>query len=77
MKLMISEKQFKKLMGQTENDIIEQEGMGGETTSSSYPEVGKWESGVNRDGPANQVGLTKWSDIVGAKLIRGKGNPLK
>lgn len=42
-----------------------------------YPEVGKWESGVNRDGPANQIGVTKWADVVGAKLTRGKANPLK
>jgi hypothetical protein len=40
-----------------------------------YPEVGKWESGVER-GPANQVGITKWSDVVGTKLTRGKANPL-
>ena len=41
-----------------------------------YPEVGKWESGVSR-GPGNQLGVTKWSDVVGAKLTRGKANPLK
>ena len=41
-----------------------------------YPEVGKWESGVTR-GPGNQVGITKWADVVGAKLTRGKANPLK
>ena len=41
-----------------------------------YPAVGKWESGVTR-GPGNQVGVTKWSDVVGAKLTRGKANPLK
>lgn len=41
-----------------------------------YPEVGKWESGVTR-GPGNQVGVTKWADVVGAKLTRGKANPLK
>lgn len=41
-----------------------------------YPEVGKWESGVTR-GPGNQVGVTKWADVVGSKLTRGKGNPLK
>lgn len=50
------------------------------TTSSSgaqgYPDVGKWESGITR-GPGNQIGVTKWSDIVGAKLTRGKANPLK
>jgi hypothetical protein len=41
-----------------------------------YPEVGKWESGVTR-GPGNQVGITKWADVVGSKLTRGKANPLK
>jgi hypothetical protein len=41
-----------------------------------YPSVGKWESGVTR-GPGNQVGVTKWSDVVGSKLTRGKSNPLK
>ena len=41
-----------------------------------YPEVGKWESGLER-GPANQVGVTKWADVVGSKLKRGKANTLK
>jgi hypothetical protein len=41
-----------------------------------YPEVGKWESGIER-GPANQVGVTKWADVVGSKLNRGKANQLK
>lgn len=41
-----------------------------------YPEVGKWESGVTR-GPGNQVAVTKWSDVVGSSLKRGKSNPLK
>jgi len=41
-----------------------------------YPAVGKWESGVTR-GPANQVGVTKWADIVGSTLKRGKANQLK
>ncbi len=51
----------------------------GETSSGSggdkpeYPTVTKWETGVTR-GPANQIGLTKWSDIV--KINRGKGNTL-
>lgn len=41
-----------------------------------YPEVGKWESGVTR-GPGNQIGVTKWSDVVGSTLKRSKANPLK
>jgi hypothetical protein len=47
------------------------------TTSSGggtgYPPPTKWESGVTR-GPANQIGLTKWADIV--KINRGKANTL-
>jgi len=38
-----------------------------------YPTVTKWESGVTR-GPANQIGLTKWAEIV--KINRGKANTL-
>ena len=41
-----------------------------------YPEVDKWESGVSR-GAGNQIGITKWSDVVGSKITRGKANPLK
>jgi hypothetical protein len=40
---------------------------------TKYPTVTKWESGVTR-GPANQIGLTKWRDIV--KINRGKANTL-
>ena len=47
-----------------------------QTGGSGYPEVNKWESGVTR-GPANQVGVTKWSDVVGANLKRSKANQLK
>jgi hypothetical protein len=42
-------------------------------TAAPYPTVTKWESGVTR-GPANQIGLTKWKDIV--KINRGKANTL-
>jgi len=41
---------------------------------AAYPTVTKWESGVARTGPANQIGLTKWKDIV--KINRGKANTL-
>jgi len=40
----------------------------------AYPSVTKWESGVARTGPANQIGLTKWSEIN--KIVRGKSNTL-
>lgn len=42
---------------------------------TGYPSVTKWESGATR-GPANQVAVTKWSDIVGNTIKRGKSNPL-
>jgi len=47
---------------------------GGGGAKPAYPTVTKWETGVARTGPANQIGLTKWSDIV--KLTRGKANTL-
>jgi len=42
-------------------------------TKPDYPTVTKWESGVVR-GAANQIGNTKWSDIV--KINRDKANTL-
>ena len=42
---------------------------------TGYPQVTKWESGVTR-GPANQIAVTKWKDIVGQSMKRGKGNTL-
>jgi hypothetical protein len=47
---------------------------GGGGAKPAYPTVTKWETGVARTGPANQIGLTKWSDIT--KLTRGKANTL-
>ena len=83
MKLIISEKQLELILSK-ELDISEQDApaTGGDGTSSTqsggqgYPAVGKWESGVTR-GPGNQIGITKWSDVVGSTIKRGKGNPLK
>jgi hypothetical protein len=46
---------------------------GGGSEAAVYPTVTKWESGATR-GPANQIGLTKWRDIV--KVTRGKANTL-
>jgi hypothetical protein len=55
----------------------EQDSAGGGSSGGgekpAYPTVTKWESGVTR-GPANQIGLTKWKDIV--KINRGKANTL-
>jgi hypothetical protein len=62
------------------DELGEQEEAAAAPSSSSggggkppYPTVTKWESGVTR-GPANQIGLTKWADIV--KINRGKANTL-
>jgi hypothetical protein len=88
MELLINERQLKVILSQevSEKEMEEQTDPSAaqpETGTSSaqsggqgYPAVGKWESGVTR-GPANQVGVTKWSDIVGSVLKRGKSNPLK
>lgn len=46
---------------------------GGAGAKPVYPTVTKWETGATR-GPANQIGLTKWKDIV--KVTRGKANTL-
>jgi len=87
MKIIVTERQYKLLLGQPKYQEIEEQGddpaaaqptagTGSAGSKEGYPEVGKWESGVTR-GPANQVGVTKWSDIVGSTLKRGKANPLK
>jgi hypothetical protein len=78
MKITISEKQLS-MITKKYGDLDEQSdsaesgasGPEGSTTTGAK----KWESGVTR-GPANQVGVTKWSDIVGSKISRGKANPL-
>ncbi len=88
MKIIVTERQYKLLLGKEiiPQDIDEEgddpaaaQPTAGTSSSGSkegYPEVGKWESGVTR-GPSNQIGVTKWSDVVGSLLKRGKGNPLK
>jgi hypothetical protein len=84
MKLVITEKQFKLIL--SHEGVLDEEEAAGPPPSgdsgaapsgggSGYPSVTKWESGVTR-GPANQIGVTKWSDIVGNSLKRGNANPL-
>ena len=89
MKIVLSEKQLEKLIKTSVNqEVSEQDdpsaaqpSAGTSATQSGgegYPEVGVWESGVGRGGPANQTSATtNWSTIVGAKLTRGKANQLK
>jgi hypothetical protein len=84
MEYIITEKQLKlilsnKIKNQEIGEQSEPSTAGTSSTQSGgqgYPSVGKWESGLTR-GPANQIGVTKWSDIVGSTLKRGKANPLK
>lgn len=89
MKFLLSEKQVEliKTQGVESQEISEQDSAtpspdpaagtsANQSGGAGYPEVGKWESGVTR-GPANQIGVTKWADVVGANLKRGKSNPLK
>ena len=84
MKLVLTEKQYEdiisKILEQSEAEPVSSEPEAGTSTAQTggkgYPEVGKWESGVTR-GPGNQIGVTKWSDVVGSKLTRSKGNQLK
>jgi hypothetical protein len=85
MKLYLTEKQFKTIISKSvvDSDLNEQDAPSTTTQTTStggvsqgYPEVGHWESGVTR-GPANQLTKSKWSDVVGSILKRGKANPLK
>lgn len=83
MRLVIKEKQLKDLIRlHSENQELTEQGEGegtpeAGTSSDGEKKTGasKWESGVTR-GPGNQIGVTKWSDVVGSKLTRGKANPL-
>ena len=83
MKVSLSEKQYKTLKSMVEQDATSspadaQPSAGTSDTQSGgqgYPQVSKWESGVER-GPGNQIGVTTWDNIVGSKLTRGKANPL-
>ncbi len=88
MKIGLSEKQYKTILTYVsenqevteDEEVPSAEPEAGTSSAQSggqgYPEVGKWESGVTR-GPANQVGVTKWSDVVGSTLKRSKANQLK
>ena len=88
MKLYLSEKQITNLVSMVYEDDAAgaADSSGGATASAGtsatqsggagYPAVSKWESGIQR-GPSNQVAVTKWADVVGSKLNRGKANQLK
>jgi hypothetical protein len=82
MRLVITEKQLKELIRlKSNNQELTEDGAEGApeagTSSDGEKKTGasKWESGATR-GPANQIGVTTWSEIVGSKISRGKANPL-
>ena len=78
MRIMVSEKQLQSILS-NDREIGEQDS--GTESGTSDPGTGttagakKWETGIER-GPANQIAVTKWSDIVGQKTTRGKANPI-
>lgn len=78
MRIMVSEKQLQNILS-NQREMGEQED--GTETGTSDSGAGttagsrKWETGIER-GPANQIGVTKWSEIVGSKISRGKANQL-
>lgn len=72
MRIMVSEKQLRRIID-SEVDMSEQEGGGETSTETGIPKMG---DRVGREGPANQIGLTKWETVVGSKLTRGPANPL-
>ena len=57
---------------EVDGELGEQDDTAGSTAPSS-PAMNKWETGLTR-GPANQLSVTKWSDLYQPQ--RDKGNPL-
>ena len=90
MKVLITEKQLKKLIKKTiDQEMKEQDDPSDamptagtsdtQTGGKGYPEVTTWSDIVGSKltrGPANQIKNTKWSDTVGSSLTRGPGNQL-
>lgn len=75
MRIIVTEKQLEEIVKQ-QTEIGEQQGTGTSSSGTSTTSGSKkWESGVTR-GPGNQLSVTKWSDIVGSSITRGKANPL-
>jgi hypothetical protein len=66
---ILSEKQIEYILKD-----IDEEDENTETKDGVKP-MKKWESGVDR-GAGNQIGNTKWSEVVGSEIVRDKANPL-
>ena len=65
------------MLASYQSELGEQDSGTGDATGGAGTTAGskQWESGVTR-GPDNQIAVTKWSEIVGSKISRGKANPL-
>ena len=59
----------------SEVEMYEQSPEGSDETAGSTG-IPQMTDRVGREGPANQIGLTKWETIVGSKVSRGPANPL-
>lgn len=76
MKIIITEKQLKKIIKKELSETGDSEAAPTSGTSSDgevKTNASKWESGITR-GPANQLGNTKWVDSY--TITRGPGNQL-
>lgn len=70
------------MLKKTQNQELSEEGEGegtpeAGTSSDGEKKTGakKWESGIKR-GPANPIGIGKWSETAGTTPVRGHANPL-
>ena len=70
------------MLKKTQNQELSEEGEGegtpeAGTSSDGEKKTGakKWESGIKR-GPANPIGVGKWSETAGTTPVRGHANPL-
>jgi len=76
MKIIVSEKQMKRIT--SSNVVLDEEEASDPNAPESTTTAGSkvWVSGVTR-GPANQIDdKTKWSETVGSTVTRGRANPL-
>ena len=70
------------MLKKTQNQELSEEGEAAATPEAGTSSDGekktgakKWESGIKR-GPANPIGIGKWSETAGTTPVRGHANPL-
>ena len=87
MRILVTEKQYKLLLGNIESSEIDEQsddpaaaqptaGTSSSGSKQGYPEVGIWKPKITR-GPDNQIEVGTWSNNVGSKITRGPDNQLK